>query len=85
MMKTGILRCTRPPQRHNSFLKTSVCADGSHHVHETNRIYSFYTKTLKENLWKDIFIFLWLFGVFSCLKTFFLDFHPGKLSCNADV
>ena len=34
---------------------------------------------------EDIFIFLWLFWSFSCLKTLFLDFHQEKLSCNADM
>ena len=33
----------------------------------------------------DIFIFLLLFGVFSCLKTLFLDFHQEKLFCNKDI
>ena len=35
------LRCVRPPQSQswpNNFLKTSVCADVSQHLHETNMI-----------------------------------------------
>ena len=81
------LRCIRPPQSQsqpNNFLKTSVCADGSQHLHETNRINYFYTKSLRKFFLEDIFLLLLLFGVFSCLKTLFLDFQQEKLSCNAD-
>ena len=46
-------------------LKKSVCADGSQHFHETNRINSCYTKSLK-NFFLITF-FLWLFAVLSCL------------------
>ena len=44
------LRCIRPPQSQsgtNSFLKTSVFAEWSKQRHETNRINSCYTKTLR--------------------------------------
>ena len=37
-------RCIRPPQSQlgpNNFFKTSVCADGSQQLHETNRINNF--------------------------------------------
>ena len=82
-----ISRCIRPPQSQsgtNNLLKTSVCADGSQHLHETNRINSCYSKSLRI-FFEDIFIFLWLFRVFSGLKTLFLDFLLEKLSLNAEV
>ena len=52
---------------------------------ETNRINNFYTKSLRNFFLEDIFIFLWLFGVLSCLKTLFLDFHQEELSYIADI
>ena len=64
-------RCIRPPQRQsgaNNLLKTSVCADGSQHLHETNRISSCYTKSLRI-FFEGIFIFLCIFGVFFLSKT----------------
>ena len=36
-------------------LKKSVCADGSQHFHETNRINSCYTKSLKNFFFDYIF------------------------------
>ena len=37
-----------------------------------------------ETFW-GVFILLWHIEVFSCIKTFFLDFHQKKFSCNADI
>ena len=73
-----ILRCIRPPKsqsRTNNLLKTSMCADWSQHLHETNRINVCYTKSLRKLVLEDIFIFLCIFGIISCLKTLCLDFH----------
>ena len=47
--KLTTMRCIRPPQSQFGtikFLKTSVWADGSQHIHQMNRINSFYTKSL---------------------------------------
>ena len=63
-----ILRCIRPPQSlsgTNKFLKTLVCADLSEHLHETNRINSFYTILFWIFFFFGggaIFIFVRLFG-----------------------
>ena len=73
------MRCIRPPQSQygtNDFLKTSVYADGSQHLHEKNRINSFFHKKAPWIFFCTFFICLWFFGLFSCLKTLFLDFHP---------
>ena len=50
IIQINILRCIRPSQSQsgrNFFLKTSLCADRSQHFHETNRINSCYTKSLR--------------------------------------
>ena len=59
--------------RTNIFLKTSVCAAWSEHLHETKRINSSYTKSLRiffggQNI---IFVDFWIFW---CLETLIFDF-----------
>ena len=62
---TSRLRWIRPPQSQfgpNYFLKISVCADGSQHIHKTNKINSFYTKSLRKLFLDDIFcVVFWEF------------------------
>ena len=61
---THRLRRVRPPQnqsRTNIFLKTSLCTDGSKHLHETNRINSCYTKSLRKFLWRIFFKYFYGF------------------------
>ena len=71
------LKCIRPPRRQSGqifFLKTSVCADGSQQLHETNMINNCYSKPLRNFFLEDIFIFCGFLGFFLCLKTLFWFF-----------
>ena len=73
-----ILRCIRTPQSQsgpNNFLKITMCADDLQHLHETNRINSFFfILNHSQKFFGGPFYFLW-----------FLDFHEEQLSCNADI
>ena len=65
-----------------------MCADCLQHLHQTNRISSCYTKSLKKFFEGEIFVVIWSF---SCLKTIFLDLYQEKLdtqiidTCNTDI
>ena len=54
-IKLPKLMCIRPPQSQSgtdNFLKTSLCADGSKHLHELNRINSCHTKSVRTFFFK---------------------------------
>ena len=72
----GVLDRVKASPKHIIFLKTLVCADGSPHIHERNMINICYKKSLR-NFVEDIFLFMWLFGVFFCLNTLFLSWKKS--------
>ena len=73
------LRCIRPPQ------SQSRTNNWSTNLHGTNRINSWYTKSIKIFFGGNFLIYFLLFGVFSCLKTLFSNFHQENLSFDADI
>ena len=82
MTKGSKLRCIGPPQSQsgpNNFAKTSVCADGSQHFHETNRINNFYTKSLRNLFLEDIFLCVDFWSFFMLKPCFWIfikkNFH----------
>ena len=62
-----------------------MCADGSQHLHESNRINSCYIISLRNFFLENIFIFFVAFWSFFMSEHLVLDFHQEKFSCNADI